>query len=34
MVVNFVRRHWAEPGVTVTESRFLHDARLGIDPGR
>lgn len=31
MVVNFVRKHWAQPGVTVTESKFLHDARLGVD---
>jgi len=31
MVVNFVRKHWAQPGVTITESKFLHDARLGID---
>lgn len=22
MVVNFVRKHWAQPGVTVTESKF------------
>jgi hypothetical protein len=31
MVVNFVRQHSAQPGVTVTESKFLHDASLGID---
>lgn len=31
MVVNFARKHWAAPGVTVTESKFLRDARLGID---
>ena len=31
MVVNFVRKHWAQPGVTITESKFLHDARLDID---
>jgi hypothetical protein len=31
MVVNFVRKHWAQPGVTVTESKFLRDARLGVD---
>ena len=31
MVVNFVRQHSAQPGVTVTESKFLHDASLDID---
>jgi hypothetical protein len=29
--MNFVRQHGAQPGVTVTESKFLHDASLGID---
>jgi hypothetical protein len=31
MVVNFIRQHSAQPGVTVTESKFLHDAILDID---
>jgi hypothetical protein len=31
MVVNFVRQHWAQPGVTVTESKLLRDAVLGTD---
>jgi hypothetical protein len=31
MVVKFVRQHWAQPGVTVTESKMLRDAVLGID---
>jgi hypothetical protein len=31
MVVNFVRQHSAEPGVTVTESKFLHDASVDRD---
>jgi hypothetical protein len=31
MVVNFVRDHWAEPGVTVTESKSLHDDDVKVD---
>jgi hypothetical protein len=31
MVVNFVRKHWAQPGVTVTESKFLYDAQSQIE---
>jgi hypothetical protein len=31
MVVNFVRKHWAQPGVTVAESKFLYDAQSQID---
>jgi hypothetical protein len=31
MVVNFVRQHWAQPGVTVTESKFLYDAQSQIE---
>jgi len=31
MVVHFIREHWAAPGVTVTESKFLHDSHLDID---
>jgi hypothetical protein len=31
MVVNFVRKHWAQPGVMVTESKFLYDAQSQIE---
>lgn len=31
MVVNFVRQHNAQPGVTVTESKFLHDDTVNAD---
>jgi hypothetical protein len=31
MVVNFVRKHWAQPGVTVTESKFLYDVQSQIE---
>jgi len=31
MVVHFVRKHLAKPGVTVTESKLLHDVVLGAD---
>jgi hypothetical protein len=31
MIVHFVRKHYAQPGVTVTESKFLHDSHAGID---
>jgi hypothetical protein len=31
MVVNFVRQHNAQPGITVTESKFLRNATLGVD---
>jgi hypothetical protein len=30
MIVHFVRKHYAQPGVTVTESKFLHDSHVGI----
>jgi hypothetical protein len=32
MMVHFVRQHTAAPGVTVTESKELPDARPGISP--
>lgn len=31
MVVNYVRKHWAQPGVTVTESKFLYDVQSQIE---
>ena len=30
-VVRLVRQHFAQPGVTITESKELRDAVLGID---
>lgn len=30
MIVHFVRKHTATPGVTVTESRLMPDAVMGI----
>ena len=30
-VVRLVRQHFAQPGVTITESKELRDDRLGID---
>jgi hypothetical protein len=31
MIVHFVRKHYAQPGVTVTESKLFHDSHAGID---
>ena len=31
MIVHFVRKHYAQPGVTVIESKLLHDSHAGID---
>lgn len=31
MIVHLVRKHYAQPGVSVTESKFLHDSHVGID---
>lgn len=31
MIVNFVRSHWAQEAVTVTESKFLHDSHSDSD---
>ena len=30
-IVQFVRKHTADAGVTVTESKMLHDGQLGVD---
>lgn len=30
-IVRLVREHFAQPGVTITESKFLRDAIAGID---
>lgn len=31
MVVHFLRQHWAQPGVTITESKLLYDSHAGIE---
>lgn len=31
MIVNFVRSHWADERVVVTESKSLHDKHLDVD---